>query len=109
MVSLNKAPGPCPTEFVALIMYSVSALAAVGVPVMAQVVAFNWSGEGSTGVEEQEVMAAPLLATAGVIERALPTAPDTELGLKLTAGVPRFTVMVTCAVDEPEALVAVTV
>jgi hypothetical protein len=109
MVSFKEAPDPCPTEFVALIMYSVSALAAVGVPVMAQVVAFNWSGEGSTGVEEQEVMAAPLLATAGVIERALPTVPDTELGLKLTAGVPRFTVMVTCAVDDPEALVAVTV
>ncbi len=90
-------------------MYSVSASTEVGVPVIAQVVPSSCNGEGSNGVEEHEVMAAPLFAMAGVIERALPTVPDTELGVKLKAGLPMFTVMVTCAVDDPEALVAVTV
>jgi hypothetical protein len=73
-----------------------------------EAVSVSPSGKAPPAVIEQLVVA-PLFAMDGVIERALPTVPDTELGVKLRAGAPWFTVMVTCAVDDPEALVAVTV
>ena len=49
---------------------------AVGVPVIAQVVALITSGDGRAGEIVHEVTAAPRLSMVGVILRAVPSVPE---------------------------------
>ena len=77
---------------------------------MAQVELFSVSplGKAPPAVIEQ-VIVAPLLATVGVTEKAVPTVPMTELGEILMVGRAAFTVIVTLAEAFPAEFVALMV
>jgi hypothetical protein len=77
---------------------------------MAQLEAFKLSPSGNAPPEViEQVVEAPLVTTVGVAEKAVPTAPVTEVGEKLKVGAPGLIISVTLAVPFPAALVAVTV
>lgn len=74
--SVTRAGADIPVELVAIILKVVGAIAALGVPLITQVVLLSVSVAGSAGVTLQLVMAAPrLFKMLGVILMATPTEP----------------------------------